>query len=739
MANIPKTLQASRPKYPSNGAFIKTSDANFGEQSSRALAACDGIFHRAEARTLHADYDTRTSIRREMTRKDYEFFRPGEAIPDSGIEIVLACRGAYRRVGIIRNVMDLMADFGAQGARLVHPNPKIQEFYRGWWQKVGAAHVCERFLNLLYREGVTIVKRTMGKVGKKQRQYIQAIGDKLQPDIKPEENLSTAKHNIPLRYNFLNPASLKPLSPELSQFVGKQLYAIKISYGLRQAVNHPKTSYEKELVAQLPTDIREAISKGDQEIPLDPKKVKAYFYKKDDWQTWADPMTYAIMDDIILLEKMKLADLAALDGAISQIRLWKLGSLDKEIFPTENAFAKLNEILLSNPGGGAFDIMWGPELEVQDYNTNVHQFLGKAKYEPVWSSIYEGLGVPPSLTGASGGTGMTNNYISLKTLVQRLEYGRGILRDFWIQEIELVRQAMGFKESAKLVFDNMVLADEAAEKALIIQLIDRDVISLETAIERFGALPEFEWLKLKKEEKERKKGNMKAKASPWHTPEKIYEFMKLALQRGFIAPEQTGMRDEIPEEFLDVETPFDQQMNQAKEAAQQKNTAKIKQEEKGGIPSPGRPKNAKDKTDRKSRTPKPLTGNATAAYLTTMMWAKDAQQSIADIINPIFLLKTNKKNLRALSNIEAKHLEDVKFSVLCNLNPYTEVNANNVASVLKLGKPLSQQYAKAYSTMYNKALMTKKELTLDDIRLLQASTYAALNFETLFEKEEENG
>jgi hypothetical protein len=122
-----------------------------------------------------------------------------------------------------------------------------------------------------------------------------------------------------------------------------------------------------------------------------------------------------------------------------------------------------------------------------------------------------------------------------------------------------------------------------------------------------------------------------------------------------------------------------------------------------------------------------------------MLWAKDAQQAIADIINPIFLLKTNKKNLRALSNVESKQLEDVKFSVLCNLNPYTEVNANNVASVLKLGKPLSQQYKVAYSTMYNQALITKKELTLDDIRLLQASAYAALNFETLFEKEDENG
>ena len=34
-------------------------------------------------------------------------------------------------------------------------------------------------------------------------------------------------------------------------------------------------------------------------------------YKKDDWQVWADPMTYACFDDLILYEKLKLADKAA--------------------------------------------------------------------------------------------------------------------------------------------------------------------------------------------------------------------------------------------------------------------------------------------------------------------------------------------------------------------------------------------------------------------------------------------
>ena len=57
-------------------------------------------------------------------------------------------------------------------------------------------------------------------------------------------------------------------------------------------------------------------------------------------------MIYAILDDIIMLEKMRLADLSALDGAISNIRLWTLGSLDHKIHQTA-AINKLRDILLA--------------------------------------------------------------------------------------------------------------------------------------------------------------------------------------------------------------------------------------------------------------------------------------------------------------------------------------------------------------------------------------------------------
>ncbi len=49
----------------------------------------------------------------------------------------------------------------------------------------------------------------------------------------------------------------------------------------------------------------------------------------------------------------------------------------------------------------------------------------------------------------------------------------------------------------------MSLSDESAEKNLLIQLADRDIISQETILERFKEIPSVEKMRLKREQKDR--------------------------------------------------------------------------------------------------------------------------------------------------------------------------------------------------------------------------------------------
>ena len=235
--------------------------------------------------------------------------------------------------------------------------------------------------------------------------------------------------------------------------------------------------------------------------------------------------------------------MSALDGAISNIRLWKLGDLDNKILPTKTGVNKLRNILASNVGGGTMDLVWGPELDFKESATEVHRFLGAEKYQPVLTSIYAGLCIPPTLTGASNssGGGFTNNLVSLKTLIEILEYGRYILVEFWNDEIETVQKAMGFRFPAQIHFEQMILSDEAAEKNLLIQLVDRDLISAETLQARFGELPEIEKIRIKREVKDRENEKMPQKSGPYHNPQHRNDLEKIALTKDLVEPQDLGL------------------------------------------------------------------------------------------------------------------------------------------------------------------------------------------------------
>ena len=722
-----KTNNISQSHLSQGLAFV-TFDPSKPDEAQNALDKSQALqgYQAVATRTRWEDVHTNTSVRNEFRRSDYESYRPGETVPVERREVQSTCNRAYRRVGIVRNVIDLMSDFGSQGVKVHHPNKRIQRFARRWFKhKVRGHTVTERFLNYFYRLGTAVAQRRMAKIAMSEERRLAIAGDDiLKPTEKSPQSLKTQKRNIPSGYNFLNPMSLEVAGGELSQFIGKREYALKITASLRMKIQTPQSEMDRQLIAILPKDLKAAAMRGDELLPLDNSRLSVHGYKQDDWEPWASPMLEAILDDLILLEKMKLADLAALDGAISQIRIWKLGDLDKGLLPTDAAISKLADILLSNPGGGSFDLIWGPELNFEDASTNVHQFLGGSKYEPVYDAIHSGMGVPATLTGSMHDGGATNNFIALQTLVQRLEYGREAVTCFWEQELELLRQAMGWQKAPTISFDNMILKDEAALKALLIQAWDRNIISDELLIEKLGESPELEDLRKRREQKERDKGTRMPQAGPYFSTEKIHELVKTALSRGYITPKQAGLDFDDDGDIA----PFDKQLK----GPDTKGPAGDAPE--NGTPvgkaGEGRPKNSKDAPgSHRDRKFKPR-ASATIAddvgdFLNSMVWAKYAQQEISNVVTPAILEHYGKKNLRSLSAKEAKEAELVKFRVLSNMKKYKTINAQEIIEAVHNDIGLPKNFNICYQKLIaSQTTQSGKEPTVDELRNLQAAVYS---------------
>jgi hypothetical protein len=690
------------------------------KRSSESLDEFTGIQNSTAAfgggRRYSIDFsnlDGDTGGRPGLTRNDYYAFRPDEAVPKRIKLVIRRAEDIYHRVGLVKNVIDLMGDFAVHGIKLVHKNKRIERFYRQWFKKINGKDRSERFLNNLYKTGNIVIHKQTAKISLKVTDNLyKAIGS---PDlnVKQMDQFKIEKKEIPWRYTFIDPVYVESAAGSLSSFVSEKRYELVLPATFRKNINNPKTEAEKQVVSLLPEAIVLA-AKTKRPYPLDPEKTLVFHYKKDDWQAWAYPMIYAIMDDITVIEKLKLADMAALDGAISNIRIFKLGNLEHKIAPTKAATAKLAQILGNNVGGGTMDLVWGPDIELLESNTNVHNFLGEGKYTPHLNAIYAGLGIPPTLTGTFGAAGTTNNFISLKTLTQRLQYGRDMLVKFWEGEIEIVQKAMGFRYPAKIEFDRMDLSNEDAEKALLIQLADRSLISDELLQTKFGFDPDMEKSRLNRERKERDSERMVQKAGPWHDPQFENALKKISLQLGIVTPSQVGL--DLPKKKPSEKTALEQKAEQVKSPFGAPKVANDPSSE--SLPKEageGRPKLSKDTEKRKDRTFSPQTG----AKL--LIWSSSAQDKISSIINPLILEYFDKKNLRSLSNAENEELEKIKTNILFQTQPFAKLNEDNITEYL------SASTSNDTKTFYNWLNLVKlelsRELTVDEIKQAKSSFY----------------
>ena len=588
-------------------------------------------------------------VRSEYTKDDYYYFRKSERVQKDSKRAIQMCQNAYENIGIIKNTIDLMTDFGCKGIRIVHKNKKIQGFLRQFFKFVNGKEVSQKILKALYRDGNLVIERFDGSITKKAQDRWKSIGF-LAQDVKP--------FNIPRQYIIHNILSVEKFGD--SVITERPIFAMRLS---TETLNDIAYFGNKDIQLALKPEYSNV--KAGELVQLDKDRIYDYYYKKDDYDKWARPMTYAIMNELLMLDKVELADMSALDGVISNVRLWRLGSFEHGIYPNRDGIQKLRNILAKNVGGGVLDLVWGPELDFKESNTQVHHFLGKEKYEAILTLIYAGLGIPPTLTGSSTASGMTNNFISIKTLVERLQYGRDILIDFWEKQLDLVCRAMGFIGSPRVLFTYNVLSDEAAEKALLVDLVDRDLISAESVRDAFGFDPEIEQIKVNRESR-RRGTTTPNKASPYHNPLKDHEIEKLFVGSQAYPPSQFGVK---------VDPAFDKapsELNSKFKPVKDKQFT-------GKDPEGGRPFNAKDKVPRKTKKINPAKG-----FANKLVWYEKAKEKVDAIINPVYLKAAGKENLRFLTKDEYLILERVKFYALSNLEIFKDFTEKDVISVLNI-------------------------------------------------------
>jgi len=422
-------------------------------------------------------------VRQPFSKDDYEYFRPNESIPGRFNDLIKMCRSSYHKMGIIRNVIDLMTDFVSDGFKVVDADPERNKFFQLWLKQTNFTDIIQEFTKHYLIDNNVVLKRITAKMTKSvQSVWEKSIAGADVKMYKPIKEFGTKE--IPWRYSFLNIVNLNWTGGELGKLTGTSGLSITLSPNIISKIRS-KVKMDAESVKDLPEDFRKQVLSGQaNSFELDMSKIYMAHGTKNSWDFWASPTLEAILSDVLYKQKLRQAEMSALDGVINVIRLWKLGDHKAGILPDQGAVDKLLNILQANTGGGAMDLVWDSMIEMQPFYPPIDKILGSDKYEQVNKDILIGLGVPEVLLGGKGAN-FSNSFIQLKTLVEKLENVRRKLFAFINNELSIVCESMGF-DSLPVVQFGSIADDEGTTKKLIVGLLDRGIVSAETVLEIYG-------------------------------------------------------------------------------------------------------------------------------------------------------------------------------------------------------------------------------------------------------------
>ena len=116
-----KKSGTSKSKAPQKGRLYTQGAKNI---ASHTLPEVCHLTHGIPHRTVASD----VNLRAGYNRHDRDAQRPNDKLPTEHAEIIHACQSIYRRVGMVRNIIDLMTDFAAEGLELQHTTKSQERF-----------------------------------------------------------------------------------------------------------------------------------------------------------------------------------------------------------------------------------------------------------------------------------------------------------------------------------------------------------------------------------------------------------------------------------------------------------------------------------------------------------------------------------------------------------------------------------------------------------------------------------
>ncbi len=393
---------------------------------------------------------------------------------NSNIDIrdtIILCQKAYYNFSVFRNTIDLMTEFSISDLYYTGGSKKSRDFFETLLTRVNIDDLQSRFFREYYRSGNVFVYRFNAKMDKSDA-------------IKLNQTFGLAEAaedlEIPSKYIILNPSDIQ-LQGSISFSTGVY-YKVVTDYEL-QRLRYPQTEEDKEVYDSLPEETKNIIKDSKNvgmsavTIPLDATKLCAVFYKKQDYEPFAVPMGYPVLEDINWKQEMKQMDMAVARTTNQAILLVTMGAKPADGGVNQRNLMAMQKLFENESVG---------RVLISDYTTDakfvipdIGNILDPRKYDVVNQDIQMGLN-----NILLSDEKFANTSIKVQVFMERLKQGRRVfLENFLMPEIRRISKEMGFKNYPTAHFEDVDLRDTSVYSRIYSRLIELGVLTPEEGVQ----------------------------------------------------------------------------------------------------------------------------------------------------------------------------------------------------------------------------------------------------------------
>jgi hypothetical protein len=481
-------IAAGEPFYTSDASISRASYSRKGDSSSETASRVNSS--RTNRAAFSGVFNRFSSIRMGML--PYEYAADGVNVREA-IEL---CQKAYANVSIFRNSIDVMAEFANSEIYLEGGNKASRDFFYKWFNKIRLWDLKDQYFREYYRSGNIFLYRVDGDLSLDDFATISKTY--AVQGIKPNK--------LPIKYILLNPFDI--VAKRSTSFATGAYEKILSEYDMERLRN-PKDDYDEEVLKGLPPDVQEKIKKGQYYrsgllIKLDNEKLSYSFYKKQDYEPFAIPFGFPVLEDINAKLELKKMDQAITRTVENVILLITMGAEPEKGGINPQNLQAMQQLFMNESVG---------RVLVSDYTTkaefiipDISKIIGPEKYQVLNEDIKQGL------QNIMLGTEKYNSTeVKARIFMDRLnEARRAFINDFLQREIRRTAKNLGFRQIPVAKFVDMDSKDQTEILRITTRLMELGIMTPQQGLDVFntGKFPNSEDITVNQEEfvKERKKG-----------------------------------------------------------------------------------------------------------------------------------------------------------------------------------------------------------------------------------------